>query len=327
MEETERRTAEEWQIRSLYDSLIAEVQHAVDSKRKPILLTGGRGVGKTFVLSRLTMGKNVERLSLRDGEIDSTLVAKLKSHPGPLVVDDIDEKLNSDGLALLEHVADHHKHAVVVSSTLPPDLSVLHESGAFPGLPWDSEVLAYWSEVTAHMLTFRVDPWATGWRPHIASLVREILGVDEITDVVSGWTTILLDLTGGHSTMLDAALAELWRMRPKEGARPTEWKHRYVQMEEHLFGTGLRRMRKLIGWLDGLDQEAGAALRAISAGELVAADLAVEKRRVLLDSAFLYRSPSQEIVVAGEALRRSPCSDRVSPPARACGSGRAWLPQ
>jgi hypothetical protein len=293
-----------WLSRSLYDHLIPEIQQAIDTRRRPILLTGGRGVGKTFVLSRLSIGKNTEQLSVRTSKLDRALVARLKRHRGPLVIDDIDEQLDEHGFELLEHVAEHHAHTVVVTSTLPPDVSVLHERGAFSKLPWDAEVVTYWSEVSAHMHAFRVDPWETGWRGHIASLVAEILGLKEITDFAAAWTTILLDLTGGHPTMLDAAMTDLHRMSPREGERPTEWREQYLQMEEALFSTGLRRMRKLIGWLDELDPEAGSALRRIAAGELAAADLAVEKRRVLLDSGFLYRPPSQEMAVAGEVLRR-----------------------
>jgi hypothetical protein len=282
---------------------VAEVQHAV-AKRKPILITGGRGVGKTFVLSRIDVGSRALRVALRDVAMDAGLVTTLITHPGALVVDDIDEGLTRDAFALLEHLAHHHPHPVVMTSTLAPDVKLLHECGGFQGLSWNAEVLQFWSDVTAHLLQFRVDPWERGWQTIMASTVAKAVGVDQIDKTVLGWCTVLLDLTYGHPTLLDAALEDVWRSGVAEVRSMSEWRHRYARIEEHLLSTGVRRLRKSFAWLERLDADAGSALRKVAADRASAADLTLEQRRVLLDTAFMCRTSTHEVVVAGEAFRR-----------------------
>lgn len=295
----------EWRPQSLFDGLIAEVQRAIDTKRKPILITGGRGVGKTFVLSRIDTGPRTVRIALRDTTVDAALVATLSSNTGAIIVDDIDEGLtNSAAVSLLEHLANHHPHPVVMTSTLAPDVKLLHECGALRGLMWDTDVLQFWSDVTAHLLPFRVDPWERGWQGEIASTVAKVIGADDSDKTVLGWCTVLIDLTYGHPTLVDAALEEVWRTGRDKVRTMSEWRHRYGRIEEHLLSTGVRRLRKYLGWLDRLDEDAGNALRRVAADTEGAADLTLEQRRVLLDAAFMCRTPTHEVVVAGEAFRR-----------------------
>lgn len=310
----EATNSERWQPRSLYAERIGEIQHYLDSVRKPVLLVGGRGVGKSSVLSKLKL-KNPLLITVRNEAINSQLVNRVKKYEGAILVDDIDEKFTEESFQLLAYLAQHHRYPVAITSTIPPDVKMLHEHQAFENLPWDLRLLASWSDVTAPMQRFRIDPWAPGWRKRVARLVEEFVQID-VEFELAGWTTILLDLTGGHPVLLDPALEALSHA-PKRQKSPgaekieprwsIEWKQQHAKFEEHLFGDALRKLRKVIAWLDALSPSAGEALRLLARtpAEDPEPPLSVATRKALLASGLVYRTPSQELVVAGEVLRHS----------------------
>ena len=307
---------------SFHANQIAEIQHFLDrTRRGSVLLVGGRSVGKTSALSALRV-KDAWQISVRDMKMDTALVNRVKKYQGAILVDDIDHEFNASSLELLRYLMHEHRFASALTTTIPSEAKMLREHNELENLSWDSDLLTSWSDLTAHMQRYRIDPWSTGWRRRIARFVQDLVQA-EVELEHAGWTTIILDLTGGHPVLLDAALELLRRTprrQPEGGDKPAprlgmEWKQQHAKVEEHLFGEPLRKLRKVIVWLDEISPTAGAALRQIAQTKPDEPEppLMAATRRTLLDSGLVYRTPTQEMVVAGDVLHQSLTGELATP--------------
>lgn len=302
----------EYKAPFLYEHLVLE---AVSPRgAKTLLLTGGISTGKSTVLQRLCaeFKGDVEPVVIQAG-MDKDLMIKAVANAIdgdlPLFIDDIDRFFDLEVAEALRGLeSPRRKQKTVVTSTLPPDLANLRAGNAFKGVTWDKRTLDAWSIVTMTFATRSVDPWSPGWHRRLADHVMRITG--EKTS--SGWATVVLHITGGHPVLLDAALEALDIQKVKRGVAtldelavpPAEWQRRVSQLEDEIFASGFRRLRRGLLDLEKRDPDAMEALQAISRGETEMSASSTAAKRSLLVSGLVHRTMSQPFVIAGETLRR-----------------------
>jgi hypothetical protein len=300
--------------RVFFHELIGFIEHHFAGRGLRAHLVGGRGTGKSFILSRLKL-KNAKVVSFRDRKLDEALSRELRSHRGALCLDDIDEDFNAGMNDLLLALLSEFRYPVIIASTLRSDLAALQENGAFEGLSWTSQSES-WSSSTSQFQPFEIEPWESGWASRAGRFVADVLASKD-EEELAGYTTIVLDLTGGHPLMLNEALeavAQMPRVVRHQQRTSIEWKQEHARLEEQLFGSGLRRLRKFVAWLEAVSPAAGEELRRLARGEDPHVQRPAATRRALRDSGLVYRTPEQKMVIAGEALRHFLAANVAQPP-------------
>ncbi|HEX2833691.1 MAG TPA: hypothetical protein VHW00_11815 [Thermoanaerobaculia bacterium] len=307
----------------LYEPIV----HEVISPRsaKTMLLSGGTSTGKTTVLERLceefrgiaeptliaappATANEEERAAHKNAAISA--MERAFAEDRPLLIDDLDRFFDRDvAEALRRAEAVSRKQKTILTSTLPPDVASLHSGDTFAGVKWDQPTFTAWSEVTMSFTTRSVDPWTAGWHRRLVDYVVRVTGETS----ASGWSTVVLHVTGGHPALLSAALEALEIEKVKRGVEnlaetdvpAAEWQRRVLQLEDDIFPSGFRRLRR--GIRDLQERNAGTveALRTLSRDS--AEDLknqSTAAKRSLLVSGLAYRTVAQPFVIAGEMLRR-----------------------
>ncbi|MEO8382406.1 MAG: helix-turn-helix domain-containing protein [Acidobacteriota bacterium] len=300
--------------RIFFHELIGLIEHYFAGRGLRAHLMGGRGTGKSFILSRLKL-KNPRVVSFRDRKLDEALSRELRSHQGALFLDDVDEDFNAEMNELLLALLSEFQYPVIIASTLRSDLAALQEKGAFEGLSWTLETDS-WSSSTSQFEPFEIEPWESGWASRVARLVADVLPSKDAGEL-AGYTTIVLDLTGGHPLMLNEALDAIGhtpRVARHHERTSINWRQEHAKLEEQLFGSGLRKLRKFVAWLDAVSPSAGEELRRLARGEEPHVHRSAATRRALGDSGLVCRTPEQKMVVAGEALRHFLAANMAPPP-------------
>lgn len=310
----EQTKTQHWQPRLFFHELVGGIERHIAERGRAVHLFGGRGTGKTFILARLKL-KNPRVVSFRNTTLDAALSSELRKHHGALCLDDIDENFGSEMNSLLLSLLSEFRFPVIITSTLRSDLAVLRENGAFENLSWTPSTKS-WSSSTSQFEPFEIEPWDAGWPSRVARFVAGVLPSQD-EETLTGYTTIVLDLTGGHPLMLNEALQELSKVPRLSRTQPRtsiEWRQEHAQLEEQLFGTGVRKVRKFIAWLDEISPTAGETLRRLAGHQEPHAGASTATRRALLDSGLVYRTPEQKMVIAGETLRHFLAPDVVQTP-------------
>jgi hypothetical protein len=143
-------------------------------------------------------------------------------------------------------------------------------------------------------------------------------------ELIASWATVTTQLTGGHPVLLDAAIAEIGRMHTdqawvpgqaaRDKGRSTIERRRMMHshLEEHLFSTAFRRLRKVSKEMQDVSPNAYEFLIGLARGT-ADAEPPLGIKRVLIDSALVFRGArSPRLVIAGELLRRSLAGETIS---------------
>lgn len=300
-----------------------------DAAASSIHLWGGRSLGKSTILRQMRkrLSPDAEIIEGTDAQARERLAIAVERKHFPIFIDDLDELLKRDltpAAELLNKLSPYLAHQrVVFTSTLPPHLGLLSERGLFQ-TTLSPEDIRIWSSVTLQFDSHPVDPWFGDWRRRIEHLVARLL--PERSDATRRiWAGLLTQLTAGHPVLLDAAIAELCNgipptdmagepaRTPQQGNQPSgeealftvEINERQVlqaRVEEALFRTGLRRLRRVYLELRETVPRAYSALTALARGEV--SDVSTDVRDALLWSGLVITDGSG-LLVAGELLQRA----------------------
>ena len=285
---------------------------------------GGRGVGKSTVLGAVAEGLSVDRNRIVQGREPETAKATLRTlaaGDGAVLIDDLDEMFTDEVHEILCRLLASGRR-VVVTSTLPPDVSLLVDTQVYRQTNLTGSLLRIWSDFTQQFHPEVIDPWPSTWHDRTNAFVRGVLDEKCRADnlLVAEWTTAVVQLSGGHPTLLDPSLRAIEgvhgekRVHGEEAkihlATPSVDRRRqvYEHLEEALFSSpAFRRVRRVAKEMQATAPDAHAHLvENARADHIVDFDAPVEYRRVLTDSGLVYRSPqSKKLVVAGELLRRT----------------------
>lgn len=171
--------------------------------RGSILLVGGRGLGKTTLASVLAGRAGVAVLAGRDPASARHLQALVDAAdlPALLVVDDLHELVrNHDGEvafsgAIVSRVGAPTSCQVLATTTRPAHelLERLSPGGA--------------SDFVTRAAKIQVDPWHINWRAAVERGVRQV--TSQPHPVVVAWSEAIADTSGGHPSLVGAALTRL----------------------------------------------------------------------------------------------------------------------
>lgn len=201
-------------------------------KTRPVLLLGGRGLGKSTLLRLLWSKKSAEvgddYIEVIEGRTDTARARERirQAQPKQVVfIDDLDiicavseDEESLDGLkkglwTLLQLNQPRHDSFSYLATAC---LDVV--SPSYPRLVESiqkAEVRNYWLKVyslyTQNLEQYRLDPWRSGWEQHwkegFDRIFRKKLGND--ATLLSAWRNTILDLTGAHPALFGPALRRL----------------------------------------------------------------------------------------------------------------------
>ncbi|HET8797324.1 MAG TPA: helix-turn-helix domain-containing protein [Thermoanaerobaculia bacterium] len=294
----------------LYEPLVGDLigPHTA----RTTLLTGGVGTGKTTVIERVAEQFGTSAVLVRGGAGKEPALPAIRAAidaDQPLLIDDVDEIFDLDVAETLRPLEKQtRRQTTVMTSSLPSDLSALMEGSAFSDVNWNKEAVTEWSRVTMTFATRSIDPWPDGWHRRLIEMVTRATGESK----KSGWATAVLHVTGGHPVLLHEALNVLEVEKRRRGAQTldgdvpaAEWQRRVLMLEDEIFPTGFRRLRRGLLKLEQRDPQTREALRRLAQGEGEAQlQGSPATRRAILLSGVIYRTASQPFVIAGETLRR-----------------------
>jgi|ERR1051325_2321440 hypothetical protein len=306
-----------------HEALVQRILHA---ETMAVQIRGGWGVGKSTVLARLARELNT---SVVEGRKPGGAVNELQSAiegGGTVLIDDLDVFFNSEVYGILSRVADElTTRRIIFTSTEPPDVSVLIENNAYVFPPWPEDVARDWSSLTMQFQVEPIEPWPGNWQQRIRELVRTKVSPSALAEeLIGAWATVTTQLTGGHPVLLDAAINEIGRVHAEqtwtsalgagEKIRSTVEQRRRIHshLEEHLFSTAFRRLRKVSKDIRETSPDAYQFLVQLARGT-AETEPPLGVKRVLVDSALVFRgAKTRRLVIAGELLRRSLAGETTS---------------
>jgi NAD(P)-dependent dehydrogenase (short-subunit alcohol dehydrogenase family) len=301
------------------------VERILHSETMAVQIRGGRGVGKTTVLAKLARGLDTTVVEGRRPDAKAAMQHAI-DRGGAVLIDDLDVVFDAAVYELLSQLADHlTERRIIFTSTQPPDVSVLMENNAYLDHPWDPQMARDWSSLTMQFHAEPIEPWPSNWQRRIGELVRTTMSPAAPADeLIASWATVTTQLTGGHPVLLDAAIAEIGRMHTdqawvpglaaRDKGRSTIERRRMMHshLEEHLFSTAFRRLRKVSKEMQDVSPNAYEFLIGLARGT-TDAEPPLGIKRVLIDSALVFRGArSPRLVIAGELLRRSLAGETMS---------------
>lgn len=299
----------------LYDNITDQALNPASPRM--LLFVGGAATGKSAILQKLFEGQHDPHSVYIQGEDRAAAVEALQraaKGDKPVFIDDLDDFFDDDVRDLLEQLARiGGPPRIRATSTFPPDLAYLRGRGAFAGVQWSEDLVKSWSDILMGFVTQSVDPWTVGWKRRLFDLVRRA-----VPEYASGWAVVVLHLTGGQPAMFEAALsylAALERHAPRTAGDPPsgdEWRRRTDQLEEHLFATGFKRLRRAVAEAAATDPRAGEYLIKVARDDVQDASETDAVRRTLTASGLVYRTANRPFVLAGEILRRHLADEDVT---------------
>jgi len=213
-------------------------QEALELARQyPLIIYGGRGLGKTALLKSLQRALAVPDALYIDGKSGPTarnqlLDLEISAKPRLILIDNLDSLVTPQGdlgaaavhdtivrLGVLLPIGDDVAKSMFIStSTIDPN-GVLRERLA-EGLNRSERInlLYSYSEFTSRLHKLRINPWRVGWQDRWRRLIVQILeGLCE-TNIIDRVVKEILELTGGHPSLAGVAVQRVQEWH-------TEWSH------------------------------------------------------------------------------------------------------
>jgi DNA-binding response OmpR family regulator len=197
------------------------------SSKFPIIIYGGRGLGKTYLLSNLRARLQPMKCLFIDGRDKSSArnrLLRIKDIPSSLLIDSIDALVTPDNTEELKIVREvviklsgmippsnrEDRPVFIATSTIDPQgpLQMRLTKALDPGSQQD--LLDSYSPFAERLEKFRLDPWAGDWKGRWTEKFSQAFGACLGSDTLEElWCTTILRLTGGHPSLAGPALTLL----------------------------------------------------------------------------------------------------------------------
>ncbi|MBN1543821.1 winged helix-turn-helix transcriptional regulator [candidate division KSB1 bacterium] len=300
-----------------------ELQQLLNAPWANSYLYGGRGVGKSTFLHRLQErlgtaiwidGSNWYAAEEKIGQLDPQETAK----NGHLIIDDLDqfcaigyEREGDRFEETVNRLDELFKRLtakgwrVYATGTRKPQYFLNMREGwgnVSESAPWWQ---MFWSYIDMSWDHFRFNPWKYGWESNLHDWLLANFSARLEESQLQLWGDLLVSLTGGHPSLLKAALLELQHLLA--GKELTPLQQRLLQpfpesdteirraqtrryLEDSLVLTGLKRLRRALQSLREMGQtsrpELSGFLIRLAQGEVVTPPYDV--REILTDHAIIY---------------------------------------
>ncbi|HNT64338.1 MAG TPA: winged helix-turn-helix domain-containing protein [bacterium] len=306
-------------------------------------LYGGRGVGKSTFLRRLEQRLGPQDVIWIEGddwfaarqrlaEIDPGDL-KLSKH---LIIDDLDrfcavgydregdkfeEMINRLDELFKRLTAPDRQKRVYAAGTRKPQFFINgrdRKPESAQRSPWWQ---LFWSYIDMSWNHVLFNPWELGWKQNLSDWIEKRFAVAVQEPVWRLWAKLTISLTGGHPSLIKAALAGLEHLARGEELTPVEKKlrspfdvnesdERWLQtrhyLEDCLVQTGLNRLRRALQSLWTISQssrpEVAGFLTRLAQDEPIIPPYDV--REILIDHSVIYLdAESGSYQIPGDLLK------------------------